>query len=601
DPNQYLVKTGAFIDDVKLCKKAWIFPNQRSMFFDITPANYTLQLQAMTAEKLEFNLPAVFTIGPKDEKSSLERYAKLLAAHDKSSDHVKDLVRGIIEGETRVIAAAMTMEEIFRERKGFKEEVIKSVQAELDQFGLFIYNANVKQLQDTQGSEYFAYMRMKTHEGAVNQAKVDVAEAKYKGDVGAKDREGSTRRETSKIEAETVLVEKERQVAIAQAEMNLNTKKAEYNKQTKIAEIEAAQAAKKREAELQKEVEERRLLSETERLRVQYVSKAKAEFEANKANSDAKLYTAQKEAEAELYKKQKEAEGVLALYNSQAEGVKNLMQAFDGDTQSAIQYIMIQRDTFQQLAKENALAVQGLNPKITVWNTGGESSAQSFNNPISNIFQSLPPLLSTIQDQTGIKPPNWIAQAQIVIDPKGMIIRMLYYRPQAYYKTLEKVANACRESVFNFQYTDICEWPSNQALYQIYPPISGYIPRPSYNNAKKPNLLHFDDLFYMPWGKIKGMLLRMCTQTQISLCVALGFSSGPGRRILGFIERFNGTSAKRPFRGQHSNELAIGNVSEARVKDNTSILITMSKKLHYRICNRNFWNKENREVQDLIN
>jgi len=410
DPNQYLVKTGAFIDDVKLCKKAWIFPGQRSMFFDITPANYTLQLQAMTAEKLEFNLPAVFTIGPKDETKSLERYAKLLAAHDKSSDHVKDLVRGIIEGETRVIAAGMTMEEIFRERKGFKEQVIKSVQAELDQFGLFIYNANVKQLQDTQGSEYFAYMRMKTHEGAVNQAKVDVAEAKYKGNVGAKDREGLTRRETSKIEAETVLAENERKVSIAQAEMTLSTKKSEYERQTKIAEIEAAQAAKKREAELQKEVEERRLLSETERLRVQYVSKAKAEFEANKANSDAKLYTAQKEAEAELYKKQKEAEGVLALYNSQAEGVKNLMQAFDGDTQSAIQYIMIQRDTFQQLAKENALAVQGLNPKITVWNTGGESSVQSSSNPISSIFQSLPPLLSTIQDQTGIKPPNWIAQ-----------------------------------------------------------------------------------------------------------------------------------------------------------------------------------------------
>jgi flotillin len=112
----------------------------------------------MSAEKLEFNLPAVFTIGPKDEPGALERYAKLLAANDKNSDHVKELVRGIIEGETRVIAAAMTMEEIFQERKGFKDQVIKNVQAELDQFGLFIYNANVKQLEDTQGSEYFAYM-----------------------------------------------------------------------------------------------------------------------------------------------------------------------------------------------------------------------------------------------------------------------------------------------------------------------------------------------------------------------------------------------------------------------------------------------------------
>src|SRR5205823_11610652 len=107
----------------------------------------------MSAEKLEFNLPAVFTIGPKNEKASLDRYARLLAAKShKGSEHVHDLVRGIIEGETRVIAAGLTMEEIFKERKGFKEHVIKNVQAELDQFGLFIYNANVKQLQDTQGS-----------------------------------------------------------------------------------------------------------------------------------------------------------------------------------------------------------------------------------------------------------------------------------------------------------------------------------------------------------------------------------------------------------------------------------------------------------------
>ncbi|CAJ0755666.1 11637_t:CDS:1, partial [Entrophospora sp. SA101] len=114
-------------------------------------------------------------------------------------------------------------------------------------------------------------------------------------------------------------------------------------------------------------------------------------------------------AEAALYQKQKEAEGVLSLYNAQAEGIKNLMLAFNGDTQAAVQYIMIERGVFQQLAKENASAIQGLNPKITVWNTGGES-AQSSNNPINSIFQSLPPLLSTIQDQTGIKPPTWIAQ-----------------------------------------------------------------------------------------------------------------------------------------------------------------------------------------------
>jgi len=240
----------------------------------------------------------------------------------------------------------------------------------------------------------------------VNQAKVDVAEAKYRGNVGAKDREGLTRRENSKIESDTVIVENERKAEIAEAEMNLATKTSEYERQTKIAAIEASKAAIMREAELQKQVEERRMLSETERLRVALVSKATAEYEATKQIANAKLYTAQKEAEAVLYNKQKEAEAVLAVYNAQAQGIQNLMQAFGNDRNAALQYIMIERGVYTDLAKENAAAIKGLNPKITVWDTGAGGSS---GNPVANIFQSLPPLLSTIQDQTGISPPSWLA------------------------------------------------------------------------------------------------------------------------------------------------------------------------------------------------
>src|ERR1051325_7766632 len=224
---------------------------------------------------------------------------------------------------------------------------------------------------------------MKTHEGAVNKAKVAVDEAKYKGDVGAKEREGLTRQETAKVESDTVVVENKRKVQVAEAEMNLATKKSEYEKQIKIANIEAAQAAKIRESELQKEVEERRLLSETERLRVQYVAKATAEFEAAKAIANAKLYTLQKEAEGKLCLKQKEAEGVLALYNAQAEGIRKVMEAFGGDSNAAIQYLRLERDLFPKLAKENAAAIQGLNPKITVWNTNnGDTTGEGPLGPV---------------------------------------------------------------------------------------------------------------------------------------------------------------------------------------------------------------------------
>jgi hypothetical protein len=47
-------------------------------------------------------------------------------------------------------------------------------------------------------------------------------------------------------------------------------------------------------------------------------------------------------------------------------------------------------------------------------------------------------------------------------------------------------------------------------------------------------------------------------------------------RTQGVVERFNRTSAERSFQGQHSKELASGNVCKAWVKDNTSILIAMN-------------------------
>ena len=65
-------------------------------------------------------MPVVFTIGPEDTPESLLLYARLLATSKDNRKLVDDMVLGIVEGETRVLAASLTMEEVFRERKFFK-------------------------------------------------------------------------------------------------------------------------------------------------------------------------------------------------------------------------------------------------------------------------------------------------------------------------------------------------------------------------------------------------------------------------------------------------------------------------------------------------
>ena len=72
--------------------------------------------------------------------------------------------------------------------------------------------------------------------------------------------------------------------------------------------------------------------------------------------------------------------------------------------------MMLQNNIPVQLAQANAEAVRGLQPKINVWNTGSQDGGADSFAPIRNIMQSLPPLFSTIQDQTGMMPPAWLAQ-----------------------------------------------------------------------------------------------------------------------------------------------------------------------------------------------
>jgi flotillin len=436
-----------------------------------------MSLQAMTIEKLKFSLPAVFTIGPADTLEALEKYAVLLTGESDgrpvktmggnaavSAGHVQDIVKGIIEGETRSIVSTMTMEELFRERKMFKDKIIQHVQSELDQFGLCIYNANVKELQDTPGSEYFAVLSRKAHEGALNQAKVDVADARMKGEVGEAEKQGKTKQAVAKIHAETAVLETERKSEKAIADAKLTDKEIQIGKELNIARINAKREAERRDAELSTEVEKKKALMELERLRATTVTQAKiakessqeradadlytqekaaegkkfseqadadaaayrltkdaeAQFLAKEREAEADFYTSKRKAEAEYFRKEREAQATLITQQREAEGLSAMAKAYGdlanvlGGPQGLMQYLMLQNNTYERLANANALAIKGMQPKINVWNTGaaggeGGAGADSMA-PIRNLFQSLPPLLSTIQDQTGINPPAWLAQ-----------------------------------------------------------------------------------------------------------------------------------------------------------------------------------------------
>lgn len=224
----------------------------------------------------------------------------------------------------------------------------------------------------------------------------------------------------------------------------------EIARDLRIQQIQAERAAEQKDAELQKGVEASRALMELERLRASTVTKAKIARESAQEKADADLYSHTKradgeqyeqraEAEAQYYRREKEADAMLMAKEKEAEanylvrtreaeahfiaqqkeaqGLTEMAKAYGamaevlGGPQGLMQYLMLQNNTYEKLANANANAIRGLNPKINVWNTGNqEAGSADASAPIRNLFQSLPPLLSTIQDQTGMQPPAWLAR-----------------------------------------------------------------------------------------------------------------------------------------------------------------------------------------------
>jgi flotillin len=139
----------------------------------------------------------------------------------------------------------------------------------------------------------------------------------------------------------------------------------------------------------------------------------KAEAEAQIALADATFYARKQAAEAELYAKTKEAEGIVTLGNAQGVYVSTILNALGGNYYALRDYLMINGGMYQEIAKINAEAIRGLEPKISIWSNGGDSGGKISEDAIgmkevAGVYKMLPPLFKTVHEQTGMLPPSWM-------------------------------------------------------------------------------------------------------------------------------------------------------------------------------------------------
>ena len=78
-------------------------------------------------------------------------------------------------------------------------------------------------------------------------------------------------------------------------------------------------------------------------------------------------------------------------------------------------------------------------------------------------------------------------------------MQKLYYRPEGYYWTAEKMQTACKRAGYGFTLAVIKNWLNKQALHQIHKPRPKYIPQASFSNITVPMEVIQADLYYMPY------------------------------------------------------------------------------------------------------
>ncbi len=373
---------------------AFVWPIvQDYQFLDLTPITMDIDLQgALSQQNIRINVPSTFTVGISTEPGIMENAAERLLGLQ--IQEIRHIAEDIIFGQTRVVIATMSIEEIISNRDKFVDNITNGVEVELKKIGLRLINVNVKDIIDESG--YIEALGQEAAARAINDAKRQVAERTRDGEIGKAEAEREQRIRVAAANAAAVDGENTAIIDVANSNANRRQKEAEAERLGTAAEkVQSARALEEayqaeQKAEMQRAERERAtqfanvvVPTEIEKQRIVIEADAAAERLRREAKGQADAIFAKLEAEAR---------GNREMLVKQAEGLQAVVEASGGDPSLAAMLMIT--DKLPQLVEAQVEAVKNLKiDKVTVWDSGvgpdGKTSTASY---LSGLLQSLPPL-----------------------------------------------------------------------------------------------------------------------------------------------------------------------------------------------------------------
>ncbi|WP_071458683.1 flotillin family protein [Bacillus massilinigeriensis] len=335
----------------------------------------------------------------------------------KKKEDRENEAREVLEGHLRSILGSMTVEEIYKNRDKFSQEVQRVASQDLAKMGLTIVSFTIKDVRDKNG-----YLD--------SLGKPRIAQVKRDADIASAEADKETRIKKAEADKEAKKAEYERATEVAEAEKTNKLKVAEFRREQESAKARADQAYDLETARAKQDVTEQEMqvriierqkqieLEEKEILRRerQYDSEVKKKADADRyaveqaaaahkakqmAEADANKYQVEAmakaeaervrmdglaKAEAQQAQGHAEAEIIRLKGIAEAEAKEKIAQAFEQFGQAAVMDMILKM--LPEYAKQVAAPMANID-KITVVDTGGGDGANSGANRVTGYATNL--------------------------------------------------------------------------------------------------------------------------------------------------------------------------------------------------------------------
>lgn len=240
----------------------------------------------------------------------------------------------VLEGHLRSILGTMTVEEIYKNRDKFAQQVQDVSGKDLKKMGLHIDSFTIKDIKDDNG---YLESLGKPRIAAVKRD-AEIAEAEARKEAAIK---------KAQADEQAKKAELQRDIAVAEATKEKDLRVAEFKRESDKAKAEADSAY-----QIQQEISRQQIIEA--KMKAEQIQKERdielAEKEAIRQEKELEA-TVKKQADAELYRRQREAEAAAIERTKQAEA-----QAFERTKQVEVNAIEIEKKAQAEAESKRRLA-----------------------------------------------------------------------------------------------------------------------------------------------------------------------------------------------------------------------------------------------------